>query len=100
PPRSTLSPYTTLFRSRARNQSDRDRSHDGILFPVRPRGCNPLPAERGFGQPLHAHVEREQSALSRSACFGLLRGAGHIEGVEIVAAEAAAGRIGHRQLDM
>src|SRR5437588_5965772 len=52
PPRSTLFPYTTLFRSRRRRRPQRDR-----------RGAASRPAVRGRGQ---LHRDRKSTRLNSS----------------------------------
>src|SRR2546422_7546400 len=57
PPRSTLFPYTTLFRSRARARQ-RDRARDGDLQVERDRAGEPAPASRS-----EEHTSELQSRL-------------------------------------
>src|SRR5256885_6574138 len=52
PPRSTLFPYPTLFRSRRRDRSDGHAHRDGDLPPIRPA------ARRGGPRVRHFHDQR------------------------------------------
>src|SRR2546425_4895513 len=66
PPRSTLFPYTTLFRSRSRLR-DRDLSTGGDRAPRRPRagGADSAPAERRrSGGPAAASSARRLAPAS------------------------------------
>src|SRR2546426_8456536 len=75
PPRSTLFPYTTLFRSQMRRQNHRvDRqkrtSGGGLLFEDVQGRPGRLPRLQGFGQgrfvddPAARHIERSEEHTS------------------------------------
>src|SRR5438270_9193228 len=67
PPRSTLFPYTTLFRSRAdvdRQQRNDARHHDrGAPSPVRGNDAGDRPRQRGAEAPCRARSEEHTSEL-------------------------------------
>src|SRR3712207_8278305 len=55
PPRSTLFPYTTLFRSEPRLQGDA-AAEEGVLRPA----ARPLPARHPAGRAHRADLRRQQ----------------------------------------
>src|SRR2546429_4101399 len=74
PPRSTLFPYTTLFRSRSRNGCRRSRASSRISWVARchrlllpSRGASPAPRGRrvSAGGPV-PHTDRKSTRLNSS----------------------------------
>src|SRR2546425_12778529 len=73
PPRSTLFPYTTLFRSRRRRRWGRcDRPVPGSRRPYRgPR--SPLPPRDGAGRPPHPRRSEEHTSELQSLAYLVCR---------------------------
>src|SRR5438874_6332496 len=61
PPRSTLFPYTTLFRSQRRQDVKADRHQDQVLEPEQHRGVLGQP-DLAFG----ANIDRKSTRLNSS----------------------------------
>src|SRR3712207_7341815 len=64
PPRSTLFPYTTLFRSRELVVDPHDRGPQDLLAQVVGALAH---GERGLRQPRRARVDRRRRALDRKS---------------------------------
>src|SRR5690242_21919895 len=65
PPRSTLFPYTTLFRSHGRGDRDGDRREGGRLDPAL-RGLHRLPALLVLVPADRPHLDRKSTRLNSS----------------------------------
>src|SRR5947207_8335274 len=63
PPRSTLFPYTTLFRSRGRAPRPARRSHPARAAPAGRRSVSPLRARR---RPSRQTTDRKSTRLNSS----------------------------------
>src|SRR3712207_8539702 len=61
PPRSTLFPYTTLFRSRRRRNRSRADRREGVPSGVRRRGMGKLPLAPARAQDRKKHTSELQS---------------------------------------
>src|SRR2546430_17052943 len=94
PPRSTLFPYTTLFRSAAGRGERIDPPHGGRGTPARRRRDSSGARAVGAGahrQPAHAHGVRS-TACAAVRCTGpALDRAGHLYGVATTARPSPVG---------
>src|SRR2546422_3171044 len=69
PPRSTLFPYTTLFRSLVVGPHDRDQRHVGPHCPREKRRIDDailIDGDHGEGDPLGLEVDRKSTRLNSS----------------------------------
>src|SRR2546427_5814779 len=94
PPRSTLFPYTTLFRSNCLREESEDSSNSKSRFEIRRRFVLTIRAKLGFGSSTVRRLFLGEQMRIRACVFGVtLLTFASLLGLQLAKAQTATGTI-------